>query len=217
MAKPNDFHADDAWQRGVRDKHLKPFYEKIGKNYIMLDPQNGEDTATMYIQRELGIDTILELDSGRVMGVEEKIVRWPESGKPHTAYALETYSCTVSGIEKDGWMWYSAADVLLWAFEQDEDWLVVDVIPFQPLKQWFFESVGRDRGAQPDGSYKIAVQRYRFYDYPMFQMPTKNKSEVRVVDVSHVFDAVEGCRRYLVNEGNITKAPDGYMPERQKA
>lgn len=194
--KRNDFFADDRWQRKVRDREFGGLYRDISSHTFVLDPaeDQGAQSCVMAIQKEIGIDTLAVIE-GRIMGIEEKIVRWPEDGEPHHAYALETQSCTLPGHEKDGWMFYSAADLLLYGFEQKDGSVVADMIPMQPLRMWFF-------GIVPS-SHDPHTGRYRLYDYPMSQMQTRNQTEVRVVPIVDVWDNIDGCTVFHLKDGKI--------------
>jgi hypothetical protein len=181
----NDFRSDDTWQREKRDQLLIPFYEKRFENFICLDPDEsrGED-CILAIQKELGVDTLVVARPGEApVGIEEKIVRWPKAkGEAHTAYALETTSCTLPGRESEGWMFYSAADTLLYAFEQEDGSLLIDMIAMRPLKRWFFsEMPERSRTSDP---------YYRFKNYARHRMSNRNQSEVRVVPIKDVHQAL---------------------------
>src|SRR5215471_19111726 len=105
----NDFNSDNQWQLEQRDSILKPlFYDwHFHDRYKFCDD--------MRDYQERGIDTIITSGIGKTIHVEEKIVR-----KQHTAFALETKSCTVEGHEKSGWMFYSEADRLLYCFKTNE-------------------------------------------------------------------------------------------------
>jgi hypothetical protein len=132
---PNDFHTDDAWQRGKRDKYLVPlFYKKqVAGRYVLMD--KGRLSKTL--QRSMAIDTVIQSKDGSVVSIEEKIVRWPATNKAQERYFLETESCTVPGHESAGWMQYGESDYLLYCFEQADGWLRCHLIEFQPLREWF--------------------------------------------------------------------------------
>ena len=94
-----------------------------------------------YIQRALKTDTLIQKEAWVSHGIDEKIVRWPEyKGKPHTAFFLETRSCTNEGHESDGWMLTGKADKLLYAFEIKDLGLVAYLIDFPRLQTWFQEA-----------------------------------------------------------------------------
>lgn len=161
----NDFHSDDAWQRSVRDTILVPqFYERRNAGrYVLMDRGR---LATM-LQRRHAVDTIVQAKCGGVVAIEEKIVRW--RGRPLTAYALETHSCTVPGHESPGWMHYGEADYLLYAFQQADESLDCHLLDFPELRVWFAP---------------------REESFPTFQMPTRNRTRGRVVRFSAVPDSL---------------------------
>lgn len=172
----NDFDRDNAWQRRMRDEILGPaFYERYSSRgkYVFVNKGRLADL----LQRQFSVDTIIQADDGRAICVEEKIVRWPSSGKAHTAFALETESCTKPGREAPGWMRYGQADYLLWAFETMDHDLDCYVIDFPKLQAWFG-----------------MVQE----NYPRFgPLPTLNGTQGRVVPIVDVMRNVP-TKRYLV-------------------
>jgi hypothetical protein len=132
----NQFHTDNGYQRGLRDRFLIPFYQSNFGFSRLLD--NEPDW------QHRGVDTLVWYD-GRWRWVEEKIVRWPRVNggqlrtNGYTAFALETRSCTVPGREKSGWMDYSEAHWLLYCFaSRDDSRLACSFMAMQPLKQWFW-------------------------------------------------------------------------------
>lgn len=131
----HDFYYDNDWQQQIRDAILVPqFYQKYAEHggYVLLDKGN----LAVRLQKELGIDTILQVADGEVIAIEEKIVRWP--GYPYSAFCLETHSCTVPGRESPGWMAYSAADYLLYCFVTADGGLDAYLINMPALKAWFW-------------------------------------------------------------------------------
>lgn len=129
----SDYQEDDAWQRAVRDRVLKPgLYDSYWTDgrYVFVD----KGRLASRLQRRCAVDTIAQGEDGEAVCVEEKIVRWP--GYNYRAYSLETESCTVPGRESPGWMRYGEADVLLYCFARQRvlDW---HMIAFPPLKAWF--------------------------------------------------------------------------------
>lgn len=91
------------------------------------------------VQQELKTDTLIQKDAEVSNGVEEKMVRWPEyKQRPHTAFFLETRSCTNKGHESDGWMRTCKADLLLYAFEIKDLGLVAYLMDFPQLQRWFW-------------------------------------------------------------------------------
>lgn len=191
------FKTDDNWQRRMRNKHVKPFYERFSTTQLYLDTEN-ERSCVMRIQKDVGVDTLLINGNGHIVGFEEKIVRWP-GAQAHTAYALETWSCTVPDKEKEGWMFYSGADKLLYAFEQENGSLIAHVIPMQPLRDWFFEitTIYYRTSCRDD---------HRFLAYPSYTMPdTSNKTQMRLVDIVDVWQAIPDCKAYRLNSGKVEK------------
>ena len=135
----NDFKRDDKWQREKRDSILVPeFYERYTTNgkYIFFD--KGE--LSMRLQKEWSIDTLAVNLNGEAALIEEKIVRWPKYDRPHTAYCLETESCTKPGHESPGWMYYGKATHLLYCFEQKCGGLICHLIKFRELKKKFWDN-----------------------------------------------------------------------------
>jgi len=136
----NDFERDDKWQRQLRDKILVPgFYGEYATDgrYVLID----KGRLASHFQKRLAVDTIVQGKGGEVVCIEEKIVRWPKSGKPYTAFCLETESCTKPGHESDGWMVYGKADYLLYCFaDETETILDCHLIDFPPLKEWFWKN-----------------------------------------------------------------------------
>jgi hypothetical protein len=151
----NEFHVDDAWQRGVRDKVLAPgFYGEyaVEGRYVFID----RGRLAGLLQKRYAVDTIVQGRDGKAACIEEKIVRWPydrKTGKPkdrpHTRFFLETESCTVPGHESNGWMVYGQADYLNYCFaSRDESALTCWLIDFPELQTWFWEHVEEFRAHQ---------------------------------------------------------------------
>lgn len=161
----NDFHSDDAWQRGIRDAILVPqFYEaRTPGRFVLMD----KGRLANFLQRRMAVDTVVQARDGGVVSIEEKIVRWP--GKRYSAYSLETESCTIPGRESPGWMAYGDADYLLYCFQQADDGLLCHLIDFQRLREWFWPLEET---------------------FPVFQMRQRNRTRGRVVPMDAVRDAV---------------------------
>ena len=121
------------------------------------------------LQRQLKTDTVIQTGVRVSYGVEEKVVSWPTSGQPHTAFFLETRSCTNPGKISDGWMRTCQADLLLYAFEIKDVGLLIYLIPFPRLKQWFWQT------------YLPTLPRS---DYGLSVMPDENRTEGRVVSIA---------------------------------
>ena len=178
----NEFERDNEWQRRMRDEVLAPgFYGRyaLRGRYVFVD----KGRLANVLQKRYSVDTILQASDGRALCIEEKIVRWPKSGQPHTAFALETESCTKAGHESPGWMRYGEADYLHYAFETADGDLDCYVIDFPKLQAWF-----------------ATVEE----QYPRFgPLPTINGTQGRVVPIADVERNVP-TKRYLVKrqEGN---------------
>lgn len=135
----NDFVRDNDWQRRVRDSVLAPgFYGSYAFDgrYVFID--KGRLATTL--QKRYAVDTIVQGKHGAAICIEEKLVRWP--GYSYSAYTLETDSCTKPGYESEGWMHYGQADFLLYGFMQP-DRLLVHLIDFPELQEWFWREVER--------------------------------------------------------------------------
>jgi hypothetical protein len=148
----NDFVSDDAFQRERRDAVLKPlFYEQwFHGNYHFCDQEEP------YLKR--GTDTVIAT-MRQTVTVDEKIVR-----ERHSAFALETRSCTVAGYESPGWMFWSEVDRLLYCFPLG-DGLDCWWIDMPALQGWFWP---------------------KETTFPQFKMEKRNRSAGRVVDIAAV-------------------------------
>lgn len=174
----NEFMRDDNWQREIRNKVLKPYYERISQDSRFVFCDKGK-LATK-LQREMAIDTIIQLKNNGILSIEEKIVKWP--GYKYQYYTLETWSCTNPGMERKGWMYYATCDYLLYCFvQEDESSLDVHAIPFPELQKWFFEN-----------------DRYK--NYHAFRTDQMNHTETRLVPISEVWDAIPECKSIYVSE-----------------
>jgi hypothetical protein len=161
------FDRDERLAKLVRDEILKPaFYARRCTEGRFVFCDKGGELVTL-LQRRMAVDTICQGDDGLAYGVEEKAVRWPKSGKPYSAYSLETESCTNPGRESPGWMVYGHEDLLLYSFLWP-DRLVCHLIDFPPLKAWFWKEVET---------------------FPKFQRETENRTAGRVVPFDRVVAA----------------------------
>lgn len=163
----NDFVDDDKWQREQRDRYLVPlYYRKCFSSFQLCDRLPDE-------QRR-GIDTIITIGRTHRWTIDEKIVR-----KKHTAFVLETKSCTVPGYEKPGWMFTNDVDRLLYCFSVPNG-LDCFMIDFHKLHSWFWAHENT---------------------FPSFQMDTKNRTAGRVVDIGLVERAGFIIRNFELREG----------------
>jgi hypothetical protein len=172
----NTFDIKNAWQVRQRDMILKPFFydRYFPDRYRFLD---NNDPTQRYV------DTLVETPGGQKT-VEEKIVHWPTDGTTgYTAFALETWTCTVPGYERQGWMYTSVADILIYAFStpKSEVGLNVYVMDMQALKKWFWET-GEEM-------------------WPITRTNERNRTECRVVPVNDVIGGGVKTKRYLIGPG----------------
>lgn len=173
----NEFIQDNSWQIKIRNKILEPYYESISHNKRFVFVDKGK--LAEKLQREMAIDTIIQLKNNGVLGIEEKIVRWP--GYKYQNYTLEIMSCTMPGHEKKGWMYYATCDYLFYCFVQEnEQSLYIHAIPFAELKAWFFENE-------------------RFKSYRSSFTKQVNRTETKLVPIKDVWGAVTGCKEIFVN------------------
>ncbi len=189
----NDFHTDNEWQRGKRDKYLTHFYGHYsrGGRYVYIE----KSRCSTLMQKRLAVDTVKQDRNGGSSCIEEKITR--AAKKPHWSFTLETQSCTVPGYESDGWMKYGEADYLLYCFEVAGT-LDLDcyLIPFQPLKTWFW--------------------RLDFTKYPTHTMPTKNRGRCVLVPTWEVAKAMK-VTRFLIDASGAMRKLDPMKNRREES
>jgi hypothetical protein len=164
----SEFFIDDRWQKGIRERILKPLYQKAGceGRFVFADKGKLADI----LQKELAVDTILQKSGNSILAIEEKIIRWP--GYPYTAFALETWSCTVPGRERQGWMYTAKCDLLFYCFVQENGTDIIGyAIPFSALQKWFFEN-------------------NRFEKYTKTVTAQINHTECRIVPIADVLGSI---------------------------
>lgn len=179
----NDFTLDNNWQQVVRNQTLAPYYQRssLSGRFVFADKGKLADI----LQREMSVDTIMTKKDGALLGIEEKIVRWP--GYTYTAFTLETMSCTNEGHERKGWMHTAKCDILLYCFVQANGTdIIAYAIPFEPLQQWFF---GDDR----------------FEKYRKFVTTQYNHTETRIVPIADVTEGVLGTKRIAIAAPEIVR------------
>ena len=163
----NDFATDDAWQRGVRNRLLVPWYEShFDGHYVLMD----KGRFAILTQKQLAADTVAQGRDG-VVAIEEKIVRW--KGRHYDSICVETDSCTLPGLESPGWAHYSEADFLLYCMEQPGGGLDCHCFGMQELRAWFWPRVD---------------------DFPVCEMPSRNRTRMRLVPVAALKGAVPYAR-----------------------
>ena len=165
----NNFMKDNNWQLQIREKLLKPFYTKRAYEgrFIFADKGRLADI----LQKEMDVDTVIQKKDNSILAIEEKIVRYP--GYKYTSYTLELMSCTVKGREREGWMYYSRCDVLLYCFVQEDGSIEAHAIPFPPLQEWFMDNYK---------NYKSTITKQI------------NHTECKLVPIADVFANIEGCK-----------------------
>jgi hypothetical protein len=123
-----DFDSDKAWTEQARrliERDLYPALAWEGR-FVYLARSAGSE----YLQRVAHIDVVVQTGPGVSITVEEKIVR-----RKYAALAVETHSRVESG-ERDGWIYTSTADTLIYAFGVQgglECW----IMSLPALRQWF--------------------------------------------------------------------------------
>ncbi|HEU5374836.1 MAG TPA: hypothetical protein VFV38_05315 [Ktedonobacteraceae bacterium] len=166
----NDFYENYAF--GVKQyrwllERFYHFYCYEGRS-VFLNQSRFSD----WLQRERKTDTVIQKTAESSSGIEEKVVSWPEEkAHPHTAFFLETRSCTNRGHESQGWMVTCKADTLLYAFEIKDLGLLAYLLDFPRLQQWFWEQ------------YLPHLPRP---DYGRVVLPDANRTEGRVVAIATV-------------------------------
>jgi hypothetical protein len=119
-----EFEQDKLWMQGVRERFLRPFYERHTVSFEFVDG----DVDTIIVSRK----------TGNQLGVEEKLIRPPRVLEAFGNYLLETMSNTNLGHERDGWMVTSPADLLLYGFcGRAELTMDVHILDMPALKAWF--------------------------------------------------------------------------------
>jgi hypothetical protein len=144
MSPRNELESDDAWQRQVADRLLKPILRAHafeGQMYFF----GCSSPVSKLLQQCAHVDA-MTLSNGGDLSLELKIVRWPgvKHGKPawcgYSAFFLETWSSSVPGYERQGWMTTCIADWLLYCFcSAREDRLDCYPFPMGKLRAWFFK------------------------------------------------------------------------------
>ena len=151
-----EFVRDDEWQKQIAGKFLDPFYRLRG--WIV------ERFPGDHSMQRLHVDVSLRRtkDGKPEHSIDEKIIRGLRKGGPAEKINLETWSCSVPGKEKRGWIDLdepSKATVLFVCHADVSDlsaesWRKVTCldcvwIPFQPLRIWFWKQ-GEERWERND-------------------------------------------------------------------
>jgi hypothetical protein len=87
-----------------------------------------------------GIDTIFQVSADESKCLEEKIV-FMKTDEVYSRIFLETESCTVPGLESDGWMHHTEADELYYGIvtKNEQAMFLYIVHEFQKVRTWFFQ------------------------------------------------------------------------------
>lgn len=135
------FLDDLAWverERMLLDEEFYPEYAHEGR-FVPLARSSG----SIYVQLRMHIDCIVASKKGGSVLVEEKLVRWPRSGKPYEAIAVETHSNFERTKDRpwpDGWIYSSQADCLLYGFQQEDGSFEVWLFSLPGLRDWFIRT-----------------------------------------------------------------------------
>jgi hypothetical protein len=177
-----EFIRDDDWQHHLAVAVLDPFYRSRG---WQVERYPGD-----HPMQRLHVDVTLGKADKRHR-IDEKIIRGRRDGRPATKISLETRSCSVPGRERPGWIAReepSEATVLLVCNSDVADlgpaaWRAVTEldcvwIPFNPLREWFWQQGEEHWEAQDNGQ--------------------ANHSLSRKVPISEILRAIPGARRFLV-------------------
>ena len=132
--------------------------------------------------QKCGIDTIVARKNKPVLLIEEKI-----QAKKWDCLCLETQSCTILGLESQGWMHYSRADLLFYCFVseylgQQPVSLDAYLIPFPQLKRWFWNELNE--------STKTALK------WRTVRTQECNRSESELVPIIDIQNNVKGVNHY---------------------
>jgi hypothetical protein len=166
------------------DEHFYPFLSG-GHSPRRFDNDGRHDKLR---QTKYKTDLEIELSDGFLHDFEEKIARWPEDGKPHTAFYYETESCSRPGLITPGWMRDSEAEYLMYAFEIHKRGLDIYLSDFQKLKQEFWKALERDPRC-------FECHRNR----------GRNESQGRIVPISFTTKATYTKRFFLHLDGACEK------------
>jgi hypothetical protein len=178
-----EFQRDDDWQSRLATKFLDPLYRSRGWQ-ITRYPSNH------WMQR-LHVDVTLRCEGKLPHHIDEKIIRGRHDRIKAEKISIETWSCSVPGMERHGWIapeLRSEATILFVCFADNDGfdptaWTRVTRldcvwIPFQPLRKWFAE---QDQ------------EQWELQDNMQF-----NHSLSRKVWIKDIARAIPGCARFLV-------------------
>jgi hypothetical protein len=139
----NELEAQDRWQRDVVNRLLKPVlranaYE--GQIHFF----GCKSPVARLLQTQAHVDALVPLSNGGDLALELKMRRWPRSadGTLHATdwpdFFLETWSCSIPGRKKQGWMTTCQADFLLYCqCSAREDSVECYPLHMRQLQRWF--------------------------------------------------------------------------------
>lgn len=175
-----EFLRDDAWQLPLAIKFLTPCYQRRGWE-VLRYPGN-------HPMQRCHVDVQLSKNE-RIMQIDEKIIRGRRDGYPATKVSLETWSCSVRGKERPGWLHpdeHNEATHLLICNSDISDlkpdsWKKVTSLdcrwmPLAPLRSWF---------------WGIGEQRWEVQDNQQ-----QNHSLSRKVPIREILSALPEARRF---------------------
>lgn len=181
-----EFQRDDDWQSRLAAKFLDPLYSS---REWQITRYPGEH----WMQR-LHVDVTLRCQRAsprQSHHIDEKIIRGRHDRIKAEKISIETWSCSVPGIERVGWIAPESrneATILFVCFADDDGfdpmaWSRVTCldcvwIPFQPLRAWFAEQ---------------NQEQWELQDNMQF-----NHSLSRKVWIKDIAKAIPGCARFLV-------------------
>src|SRR5580704_9133339 len=90
-----EFERDDLWQSRLAVKFLNPLYQSRGWK-VCRYPGDHE-------MQRFHVDVTLSR-GGEFLHIDEKIIRGRRDGYPAIKVNLETWSCSVQGSERRGWI-----------------------------------------------------------------------------------------------------------------
>jgi hypothetical protein len=139
----NELEEQDAWQRGVVNRLLKPVlranaYE--GQIHFF----GCKSPVARLLQTQAHVDALVPLANGGDMSLELKMRRWPRlsDGTPRATdwpdFFLETWSCSIPGHKKRGWIYTCLGEFLLYGqVSAREDFIDCYPLPTRRLQTWF--------------------------------------------------------------------------------
>jgi hypothetical protein len=179
----SEFERDDHWQLRIAIKFLDPFYRSRGWQIIRYPGDHP--------MQRLHVDVTLQREDRESHHIDEKIIRGRHDRQKAEKISLETWSCSVAGAERPGWISPQSpnkATILLVCFADDdgfdqEAWTRVRTldcvwIPLEALRVWFAQ--------QDHGQWELQDNMQ------------SNHSLSRKVWIRDIFAAIQGCARFEV-------------------